>query len=136
MYETFDHTADLGIRVRAATLPELLSEAGRAFFSVMVGGLESVRPEQRIDLRIKGTEPENLFFDWLDELLYTFETQRVLLTRFEVEQDASGVAAVAWGEPFDPSRHELDLEIKAVTYHGLKVQADKDGWLAEVIVDL
>lgn len=47
-----------------------------------------------------------------------------------------GVAATAWAEPVDPKRHELDMEIKAITYHGLKVERDGDGWLAEVIVDI
>ena len=44
--------------------------------------------------------------------------------------------ATARGEPIDPERHELDMEVKAITYHGLKVERDGDGWLAEVIVDL
>jgi SHS2 domain-containing protein len=44
--------------------------------------------------------------------------------------------AAAWGEPVDPARHELDHEVKAITYHGLKLERDGDGWLAEVIVDI
>ncbi len=47
-----------------------------------------------------------------------------------------GLEAAAWGEPMDPSRHELNHEVKAITYHGLKVEQTADGWLAEVIVDI
>ena len=50
--------------------------------------------------------------------------------------DASGLTAAARGEPIDRRRHEMDMEVKAITYHGLKVQRDGDGWLAEVIVDI
>jgi len=60
----------------------------------------------------------------------------VLLSEFEVQVGQDGLRATARGEPFDPSRHELDMEVKAITYHGLKVEREADGWLAEVIVDL
>jgi SHS2 domain-containing protein len=136
MFELFDHTADLGIRVRGADLKELLEEAARALFSVLVVDLGTVRPVDRVALRIEGTEPEDLFLDWLDELLYRFETEHLLLVRFEVQPDERGLTATAWGETYDPARHELDQDVKAITYHQLKVERDADGWTAEVIVDI
>jgi SHS2 domain-containing protein len=136
MYELFEHTADLGLRIRAGSLDELFAEAGRALFSVIVVNLDSVRPVQEVAFEIKGSRHDDLLADWLGELLYTFETRRVLLSDFHVGIDENGLAATARGEPFDPKRHELDMEVKAITYHGLKVERDGDGWLAEVIVDL
>ncbi len=47
-----------------------------------------------------------------------------------------GLTGVAWGEPLDHTRHELAHEVKAITYHGLRVERTADGWLAEVIVDI
>jgi SHS2 domain-containing protein len=136
MYETFDHTADLGLRIRAADLRELFAEAARALFSVMVVNYEAVRPVDTVNFTIQGTQLDVLLRDWLAELLYTFHAQRLLLARFEVRLDQAGLTATAGCEPFDPQRHELDVELKAVTYHGLKVQQQPDGWLAEVIVDI
>ena len=54
MFETFDHTADLGLRVRAATLDELFADAGVALFSTVVEDLASVRPAQRVSARGAG----------------------------------------------------------------------------------
>ena len=136
MYETFEHTADLGLRVRAADLDTLFAEAAACLFSAVVEDLASVRPSQRIDLRIDGAERDYLLFDWLRELLYRFDSQRLLFSRFEARVDAAGLTGVAWGEPFDPARHALAHEVKAITYHGLKVERTADGWLAEVIVDI
>jgi len=136
MYETFEHTADLGLRIRAATLPELLAEAGRGLLAVLVADPASVKPVEQVDLRIDGSEPEDLFFDWLAELLFVFDAQRLLLAEFQIRQDASGVSAIARGQRFDPALHELDHAVKAITYHGLRVVQDSNGWLAEVIVDL
>jgi SHS2 domain-containing protein len=136
MYETFEHTADLGLRGRAASLNELFADAGRALFSVIVANPDAVRPVRELSFANRGTRRDDLLFDWLAELLYTFDTARVLLSDFSVDVREDGLAATARGEPFDPDRHELDMEVKAITYHGLKVERDGDGWLAEVIVDI
>jgi SHS2 domain-containing protein len=136
MYETFDHTADLGLRIRAADLNTLFAEAGRALFSALVENPDAVAPIHRLDVTIAGSDREYLLFDWLKELLYRFEVEHLLLTRFEVTVGADGLEGSARGEPFDPERHELAHEVKAITYHGLRVEETPDGWLAEVIVDI
>jgi SHS2 domain-containing protein len=136
MFETFDHTADLGLRIRAADLNTLFAEAGRALFATLVEDLDTVAPVQRLDLTIAGSDREYLLFDWLKELLYRFEVEHLLLSRFAVTVGADGLEGSAWGEPLDRQRHELAHEVKAITYHGLRVEQTPDGWLAEVIVDI
>lgn len=136
MYETFEHTADLGLRARAADLDALFSEMAQCLFSAIVENPESVRPEQSVELRLTGKDREDLIFDWLRELLYRFDVGHMLFSRFEVHVTDEGLAAVVWGEPLDTERHLLDHEVKAITYHGLKVEQTEDGWLAEAIVDI
>jgi SHS2 domain-containing protein len=136
MYETFEHTADLGLRARAADLNALFAEAAACLFSAIVEDLAAVRPLQSVAVRIEGGDREYLLFDWLRELLYRFDAQHLLLGRFEVRVTEAGLEATAWGEPLDPARHALSHEVKAITYHGLKVEPTADGWLAEVIVDI
>jgi SHS2 domain-containing protein len=136
MYETFDHTADLGLRVRAGDLNTLFAEAGRALFSALVEDLDTVAPNKQLDVTIAGKDRDYLLFDWLKELLYRFEVEHLLLSRFSVTVGADGLQGSAWGEPFDPARHELAHEVKAITYHGLRAEQTPDGWLAEVIVDI
>jgi SHS2 domain-containing protein len=136
MYETFEHTADLGLRVRSEDLDTLFAEAGQALFSAIIEAPGTVQPLQRIHIRLAGDEREYLLFDWLKELLYHFDTEHLLFRRFEVHVDDKGLTGSAWGEPFDRSRHELAHEVKAITYHGLRVESDDHGWLAEVIVDI
>ena len=136
MYETFEHTADIGIRVRAADLNGLFEDAARGLFAVLVANPEAVRPVQELSFRIEGQRLDDLLHDWLAELLFAFDTRRVLLGEFRAEVNGDRVEALARGEPIDPQRHQLDMEVKAITYHGFKVECDGDGWLAEVIVDL
>ena len=136
MYELFEHTADVGLRMRAADLKGLMEDAGHALFSVITANLDDVRPVQQVQVEIVGDQADELLRDWLGELLYIFHTRHLLLSRFEVELTQPGLKATAWGEPVDPGRHQLDVEIKAVTWHGLTVQQEADGWMAEVIVDI
>lgn len=136
MYETFDHTADLGLRIRAADVNALFAEAACALFATLVENFDSIKQLQRIDVNISGSDREYLLFDWLKELLYRFDAEHLLFSRFEVHVGADGLHGSAWGEPLDPQRHELAHEVKAITYHGLRVEETPDGWLAEVIVDI
>ena len=136
MHEFFDHTADLGLRARAATLGELFAEMATALFAAIVDDLRSVRPELRVDVVVEGTDQAYLLFDWLRELLYRHDAEHMLFSRFEVEETATGVKGCAWGEVIDPARHVLAHEVKAITYHGLRVEREGDGWVAEVIVDI
>ena len=136
MYEFFDHTADLGIRIRAATLDVLFADAARGLFAAIVDGPDTVRPDQRIDIDVDGSDREFLLFDWLRELLFRFDADHLLFSQFEVKVTESGVRGTAWGEPIDPARHVLSHEVKAVTYHGLRVEREGDDWIAEVIVDI
>jgi SHS2 domain-containing protein len=136
MYETFDHTADLGLRIRSADLNTLFAEAAEALFSVIVEDLGTVAPVQSLNVTIAGDDRAYLLFDWLKELLYHFDAEHLLLSRFEVQVRDDGLTATVRGEPLDRSRHELSHEVKAITYHGLRVEQTADGWLAEVIVDI
>ena len=137
MFETFEHTADLGLRIRAADLNTLFAEAAQALFSVLVEDLDAVMTRQRLQFHLDGAERDYLLFDWLRELLYRFEVDHKVFRRFEVRVGPGGLEGTAWGEPYDPGRHPLSHEVKAITYHGLRVEQTADGgWLAEVIVDI
>jgi SHS2 domain-containing protein len=136
MYETFDHTADLGLRVRAATLDQLFAEAGEALFSVIVEDFGTVRPLRQVNMQVAGADRVFLLFDWLKELLYYFDSEHLLFARFEVHVGPAGLAGTAWGEPLDRERHALEHEVKAITYHGLRLEPFGNEWLAEIIVDI
>ncbi len=136
MYEVFEHTADLGLRMRAADLGSLFAEAGRALFTVIADNLDDVQPVHERRFSIAGDNIEYLLRDWLGELLYTFDAEQFLFSKFDVDVRDDRLEAVARGEPVDRARHRIEREVKAITYHGLKVEKNENGWLAEVILDI
>lgn len=136
MYELFEHTADLGLRATAPDLDTLFAEMGVCLFSAIVEDLSTVRPETAVTIELRGEDREYLLFDWLKELLYRFDAEHMVFSKFEVRVRDDGLTGTAWGEPLNPARHMLGHEVKAITYHELKVENRGDGWLAEVIVDI
>jgi SHS2 domain-containing protein len=136
MYETFEHTADLGLRIRAADLNTLFAEAARGLFSIVIENLDAVQPVQFRKFAIAGGDREYLLFDWLNELLFQLDAERMVFAKFDVAVDEFGLSATARGEKLDLTRHHVGHEIKAITYHHLRVERCSDGWLAELIVDI
>ena len=137
MHEVFEHTADLGLRIRNGTLAALFKEAGTASFELMVENMDVVRPLTQRQIHIEQEETELLFFDWLNELLYLSDAEQLVLCQFDVSINNNVLDANVWGEPRNEARHQLDHEVKAVTYHQLKLEQESDGqWLAEVILDI
>src|SRR4029079_15426328 len=111
-------------------------DAGRGLFAMVVEELDAVQPVMSRDFQIAGQDLTYLLFDWLNELLYACDTGRLVFSKFDVQMTEAGFTATARGEPLDPARHSLTHEIKAITYHELKVEQTGEGWVAEVIVDI
>jgi SHS2 domain-containing protein len=136
MFRVFEHTADLGLHVKANTLEELLVEAAHGLFSLVVANPDEVLPVVEKTYEVPAEEPDLLLFDWLTELLFTFDTERILFSEFDVRLTPVGLVAVCRGETANPNRHRLEHEVKAITYHGLFARQTAHGWEAEVIVDI
>jgi len=136
MYELFEHTADLGLRVRAPDLDTLFREAAEGFFSLLVEGGPPSGADREFRFAMEAARHDDLLFDWLNELLYTFDTTGCVLGGFEVHVRGWRLEGAARGAPLGEGERRLLREVKAITYHGLKVEPSDGGWLAEVIVDI
>ncbi len=135
-YEIIDHPADLGLRAFGETKEDLFINAARAMFD-QIADLNSIGDTLQRSIAVEAPNLEELLVRFLSELLYLFTSQAFLLSKFKViRMGAQYLEAEARGEKFSPSRHQLKTEIKAVTYHNLKIDQDKTGWKAEVIFDV
>ena len=130
-YELIDHTGDIGVVAHAPTLEELYAECGRAMFDVLAGfGKPEATETDRFE--ISAAEPADDLRDFLAELLYRWSVDRKMYVSFSVGQ---GELHAGW-ETWNPARHDLRTELKAVTYHQLLVERETDGWKAQVIFDV
>jgi SHS2 domain-containing protein len=135
-YELFDHTADMGVRAFAPSVPELLRAAGDGLYGV-IGDLVpegEARPER---FEFTGGDLAELLRDYLAELLLVFERDHRMLTAVRVETFEPG-RLVASGEsrPVSRAKSAFDREVKAVTYHGLEIQPIEGGYEVRYIADV
>ena len=136
-HREIDHTADLGFEVWAPDRASLFAEAICGLCDLCFER-ELVRPNARRRVEVAAVTDEELLVKWLQECYLQLEAD-VWLTAFaeDVEVSEGRVVGDLVGEPYDPARHTLHTEIKAVTYHGLAVRRQPDGaWRATVIVDV
>jgi protein archease len=134
--EFLDHTADAGILVQAADLKELFARAAWGMFS-LVTDLDTIRLVESSRIQIEASDQPALMVNWLAELNYRHVTEHRLFGKFViVEISEKWLSAEVRGERFDPSRHNVFTEIKAVTFHDLRLQRENQGWRAQIIFDL
>lgn len=135
-YQPFDHTADLGLVIRGATEEDLFANAAFAVFDIITD-LRRVEARETRRILVEGDSREDLFINFLREVLYLYNGERWLLKGLRVTRVGERVLeAEALGEPFDGQNHEICKEIKAVTYHQAEIRKTPDGWTARVIFDV
>jgi SHS2 domain-containing protein len=135
-YRTTEHTADVGIEVEAAGLEELFEGAALAMFSIMVD-LKGVEQKVERRLLLRSADVEELMFKWLNELIFLCSAEALVFSGFDIQHVGErDIVALARGEPIDPEKHNLGLEIKAATYHELDVERCEGGWFARAIFDV
>ena len=148
-YTEIEHTADVGIALRASGIRSAFENAAASAFDMMCD-LDRVACDVSFELRVQGRpgDLEHLMIRWLSELLYLYDSEGVLLSEFEVLElrgvgtpnAGEGVAdslltARVRGERFDEGRHQMKIELKAPTYHELEVAQADDAWSVRIIFD-
>ena len=124
-FEPVDHTADLAYLARGRTLAELFQNAALGMMSQLTD-TAAVRPIENDRIEVEGDDLEELLVSFLQEILFRLETRRRIYGVFQVESVGPlRLRAHARGEDLDPARHALLTEVKAATYHDLRI-AEED----------
>ena len=143
-HRAFEHTADVGVEVEAPTREALFAEAAIALCDTLTAR-DAVRTQIERSVELEAPDEEALLVDFLDEVLYHFDTEGLVFSQAHVElRPAEGALAPGGvalrarlgGERYDESRHPLRSVVKAVTYHGLFLRRDGDRWRARVLFDV
>jgi len=135
-YEPIDHTADMGIRVYGSSKKALFKNAAEGMFS-LIADKKNIAARKTIEFNLKAPDLKELFVSWLRELLYQYSGKGYVFRKITVtELTDTGIKASASGEKINLKKHVFRNDLKAVTYHALKVEKVKNGWKAEVIFDV
>jgi SHS2 domain-containing protein len=133
-------TADLTFEARGATLPDLFAAASEALLAASVADPASVGSRERIALAFEEPDLELLLLRFLSELVFLRDARKLLLRAerltIEVGDGRARLAGAVCGERFDPARHRLAHDVKAVTAYGLAVARGPAGYQVRVTLDV
>ena len=131
--------ADMAFEAKGDTAAELFQAAALALSEGMAD-IRRVRPKIHKTIRLRHARIDQLLFDWLAELIYLKDAERILFGRFSVQLAQNEVwelTANIQGESISPKHHDLRSDVKAVTYHLFEVgQSESGEWKARVVLDI
>jgi len=133
-------TADIAFEATGRDLAELFSDAADATMNVMIDNLDAIEPRETRHIELSSDGIEMLLFDFLQELIYFKDAERLLLrvrdVRIEERDEKYFLKAETAGEPLDAARHHQRADVKAVTLHDFSVEKENGGWKARVLLDI
>lgn len=133
-------TSDVAFCAWGKSKEEMFLASAKATLSLMLDNPGEVAERESIDLTLENDSIEMLLFDYLQEFIFYKDAKQLLLksTKPKIKKTKKGfwLESELKGERLDPSRHQLNADIKAVTLHKFEV-VKKDGrWQATVVLDV
>jgi len=133
-FTELSHTADVKIQVSAPTLEALFSDAFEALMQVMYG--KERNGGTRREFTLQADNNESLLVDFLSEVLFISEVEELVFSHADISFRREELHAVLDGEPFDPARHAGGTEVKGISYSGLSISHDTNGYMLDVLLDV
>jgi len=132
--------ADAAFEAWGGTMEEMFISAADAVLNVMVGDLAAIRKRTYRHFVVEENQIDLLLFQVLQKLIFYKDAEQLLArikaARIAPHGDGWTADVELAGERIDTERHDLLVDVKAVTLHQFRVETTPDGWLATVVVDV
>jgi len=130
--------SDAAFKATGKTLEDLFGNCALAVTSCMVD-IETVSLVVDYEVRLEAKTEEELLYDWLSELVFIKDSERLFTVKFDIEinkADVFQLSAKIWGDKIDYNKQNIHVDVKAVTMHMFKLVRKTQGWEAFVVLDL
>ncbi len=138
--KVIDHTADTGIRASAPTIEALFQVCALGMMEIIMEGssCKEEKPVIKYPITIKGNDKEDLLYAFLSEILYLFDGESIIPLGFKSSKLENCIffSTTLEGIHFDEKIHDIGTEIKAITFHNLKIEKIENRWQTDVIFDI
>jgi SHS2 domain-containing protein len=135
-FEVIDHTADIGIVVYGTDIKQVFANAALGLFNLMAD-LDNLKQDIKSEIELSAEDVEVLLVEWLNELIYISEVEHTIFKRFEIsELSNTRLKATCFGEKIKAGHHRLKREIKAATYHMLRLNKEDGSYKVQIIFDV
>jgi SHS2 domain-containing protein len=143
-YKYLEHSTDAFVQAHGSGLEELFENCAKGLVNIMFD-IDKVEDRESVTITAEGEDLENLLYDWLEKVLLKILIEQIVPSRFSIEisEKYSNVAGKTYlitaqvgGEKVSYDKHNYKIEIKAITYHDLKIQRIGASHIATFLVDL
>ncbi|MFX1337663.1 MAG: archease [Promethearchaeota archaeon] len=140
-YTFIDHTADVQVKSWAKTLEEAFAQTALSLMATITPDLTKIKPKIDKVIRIGAEDKEALLFDFLSEFLYLFDVEELVFSEIEVKyikkvNEQYELQAILKGEKFDKNKHEIGIEVKAITYSFMKIEEELNRVEINIVFDI
>jgi SHS2 domain-containing protein len=140
-FEFRDHTADVQVRSWGPSLEEAFSQTAYSLMATITPDLKKITPKIEKKITIKAEDKEALLFDFLSEFLYIFDVEELVFSQIYVSKiekfnDNYKLQATLKGEKFDLDKHEIGIEVKAITYSFLNIEEKHASTIIDIVFDI
>ena len=140
-FEFREHTADVQVRSWGSSLEEAFSQTAYSLMETITPDLKKITPKIEKKITIKAEDKEALLFDFLSEFLYIFDVDELVFSQIYVSKiekfnDNYKLLAILKGEKFDLDKHEIGIEVKAITYSFLNIEEKHASTIIDIVFDI
>ena len=123
-YRLLDHATDAIIEVTASDLNEAFTIAGISVVDITLNP-KFIEEKKEKTLTVSGKDLRYLLYNWLEEVIYQLITEGFAIARFSLNISKDSIYtinATIYGEKIDLEKHHYKIEIKAPTFHEMKIE--------------
>jgi SHS2 domain-containing protein len=140
-FEFREHTADVRVRSWGPSLEEAFSQTAYSLMATISPDLKKIIPKIEKKITIRAEDKEALLFDFLSEFLYIFDVEELVFNQIYVEKiekfnNGYTLMATLKGEKFNSKKHEIGIEVKAITYSFLSIEESRKNTIIDIVYDI
>jgi SHS2 domain-containing protein len=136
-YKYLEHSTDAFIEVKAKTLEEAFSVAGKSVVETIID-LKNIQEIEEKSIKVKGRNLLNLLYNWLEEIVTITITDGFAIRNISVnikKDDEYEIISKISGEKLDLKKHNFKVEIKSPTFHLMEIK-ENDEIIMRYLLDL
>lgn len=138
-FHYIEHVSDAMAEAYGRTLSEVFANSAKALVNI-VCDLSRIDPNKSVFIETEGLDQISLLYNWLEKVLLTLLVDNIALANFEItierSRDQYELTSICRGETFSEQKHQYKVEVKAITYHEMKIFKRNDLFIVQFLADL
>jgi len=130
-FEFLEHTADIKFRAYGKNIEEKFSNSAKAMFFSMCE--DSIKKTISKEIKIDGTDMKSLLYNFLEELLFLFDSEGFFLSEIlniQIDKEKFELVVKIIGDK--GKGYEMLTDVKAVTYNDMEINNE----FIQVVLDI